>query len=229
MRKPIIAIDGPAGAGKSTVARGVAAKLGYLYIDTGAMYRAVAVKAAESRIPLDDPDRIVDLANNLDIYFLKEIDGAQHIFTDGDDLTEAVRTPEATRLSSPVSAIPGVRHRLVELQRKMGAQGGVVMEGRDIGTYVFPDAEVKIFLTASPEERARRRHKDLEAAGIPAEVEKVAAEIRERDQRDSSRAMAPLRKADDAALIDTDDMSVEEVVQKVIDIHDSKVKECCTG
>lgn len=228
MRKPIIAIDGPAGSGKSTVARIVAERLGYTYIDTGAMYRAVAVKATEAGIPIEEPDRTADLANRLDIHF-RPMDDKQHIFADGDDLTEAIRTPEATKLSSPVSAIPGVRHRLVELQRRMGEQGGVVMEGRDIGTYVFPNAEVKVFLTASPEERVRRRCKDLASAGIKADPIIVAKDLRERDERDSTRAMAPLRQAEDAVLINTDGMSIEEVVSAVIDIHDRRMNECCTG
>ena len=228
MRKPIIAIDGPAGSGKSTVAKIVAERLGYTYIDTGAMYRAVAVKSMEAGIELEEADRIVELANGLNIRF-GQIDSVQHIFADNDDLTTAIRTPEATKLSSPVSAIPGVRHRLVELQRSMGEQGGVVMEGRDIGTYVFPNAELKVFMTATPEERARRRCKDLENIGQAADIEKVAADIRERDDRDSSRAMAPLRQAEDAELIITDGMSIEDVVRAIIEIHGRRVAKSCTG
>jgi cytidylate kinase len=227
-KKPIIAIDGPAGAGKSTIAKLVAAKLGYTYIDTGAMYRAVAVRAMEAGIPLEKPDKIVELANRMDIRF-EQRDGRQAIIVDGEDLTDAVRTPEATRLSSPVSAIPGVRHRLVELQRKMGEHGGVVMEGRDIGTYVFPDAEVKIFMTASQEERVRRRCIDLEKSGMSADPETVAREIRERDLRDSTRDMAPLKQAEDAVLINTDGMSIDQVVNAVVEIHDRRIKECCFG
>jgi cytidylate kinase len=228
MRKPIIAIDGPAGSGKSTVAKIVAERLGYTYIDTGAMYRAVAVKSIEANIPLDDPDRIVELADRLEIHF-KKINGVQHIFANGDDVSEAIRTPEATKLSSPVSAIPGVRHRLVELQRQMGAEGGVVMEGRDIGTYVFPNAEVKIFATASLEERARRRCKDLKLAGLPADQVQVLRDISERDERDSSRTMAPLRQAEDAVLLVTDGMSIEDVVNAVIEVHNRRISRCCTG
>ncbi|MEN6519632.1 MAG: (d)CMP kinase [Armatimonadota bacterium] len=221
MHKPIIAIDGPAGSGKSTVAKIVAERLGYTYIDTGAMYRAIAVKSIEAGIPVDEPERIVELANKLDIRF-KTVDGKQRVYADGDDITEAIRTPEATKLSSPVSAIPGVRHRLVDIQRKMGAKGGVVMEGRDIGTYVFPNAEVKAFITASPEERARRRKKDLAAIGVSADIARVAADIKERDERDSSRAMAPLKQADDAKLIMTDGMSIEKVVNAVIELHNRR-------
>jgi len=227
-KRPIIAIDGPAGAGKSTIAKLVAAKLGYTYIDTGAMYRAVAVRAIEAGIPIEEPDKIVELANRMDIRF-EQRSGRQAIIVDGEDLTDAVRTPDATRLSSPVSAIPGVRHRLVEIQRKMGEIGGVVMEGRDIGTYVFPNAEVKIFMTASQEERVRRRCLDLEKAGIAADPEVVAREINERDLRDSTRDMAPLKQADDAVLINTDGMSIEQVVDAVIEIHNRRIKKCCSG
>lgn len=222
MHRPIIAIDGPAGSGKSTVAKIVAERLGYTYIDTGAMYRAVAVKSMQAGIPLEEPDRIIALADRLDIEF-RQVEGSQHIFADGEDVSVAIRTPDATRLSSPVSAIPGVRHRLVDIQRRMGEAGGVVMEGRDIGTYVFPNAEVKLFLTASHDERARRRVKDLERAGQPSDLAKVAADIKERDQRDSSREMAPLCQAEDAVLIVTDGMSIEEVVLAVIAEHNRKV------
>lgn len=228
MRKPIVAIDGPAGSGKSTVAKFVAARLGYTYIDTGAMYRAVAVMAMRAGVSLEEPEKIVELANELEIEFV-QLDSKQRILVDGQDLTEVIRTPEATKLSSPVSAIPGVRHRLVEIQREMGAQGGVVMEGRDIGTYVFPNAELKVFLTASPEERARRRCKDLHYAGIEADQETVARDIRERDERDSTRAMAPLKQAEDAVCLNTDGMSIDEVVDAVLELHNRRIKECCTG
>jgi len=154
MTRPIVAIDGPAGAGKSTVAKGVAERLGYIYVDTGAMYRAVALKVIREKIAVSDHAAIAALARRLDIRFEK-VGDEQRIFVDGEDVTEAIRTAEATRLSSPVSAIKGVRKRLVELQRKMGERGGIVMEGRDIGTVVFPNAEVKVFLTAS--ERAGGR------------------------------------------------------------------------
>jgi cytidylate kinase len=221
MRKPIVAIDGPAGSGKSTVAKIVAERLGYTYIDTGAMYRAVAVKSIEAGIPIEDSDRIVELAGRLDIRFA-QVEGTRRIIVEGEDLSEAIRTPEATRLSSPVSAIPGVRHRLVDIQRAMGEGGGVVMEGRDIGTCVFPNAEVKVFLTATPEERARRRLKDLERAGVQSNVEQVARDIQERDERDSSRAMAPLKQAEDAELVLTDGMTIDQVVDAIIAIHNRR-------
>ncbi len=217
MKKPIIAIDGPAGSGKSTIARLVAERLGYTYIDTGAMYRAVGVWAMQEGIGIDEPGRIVELAERLSIRFAQN--DQQRILVDGEDLTLAIRTPEATRMSSPVSAIPGVRRRLVDIQRQMGEAGGVVMEGRDIGTYVFPDAEIKIFMTASAKERARRRCKDLTAAGVVANHEQVLKDILERDERDSSRDMAPLRQAADAVHIDTDQMSLEEVVTAILDVY----------
>ncbi len=222
MTRPIVAIDGPAGAGKSTVAKGVADRLGYLYIDTGAMYRAVAWKVIEEKIPISDQAKIAALANRLDIRFEK-IDGEQHIFADGEDVTSAIRTGQATQLSSPVSAIKGVRKRLVDLQRKMGQAGGVVMEGRDIGTVVFPNAEVKVFLTASTGERARRRTDQLKEIGVEADVQEIAAEISERDLRDSSRTEAPLKQAADAVLIETDPLTLDQVIDAVIAVHDAKV------
>ena len=220
--RPIIAIDGPAGAGKSTVAWMVAERLGYVYIDTGAMYRAVAWKVLEEGIPLSNHAKIAELARRTDLSFAY-IDGEQHIFADGVDVTQAIRTPEATRLSSPVSAIHGVRKRLVDLQRKMAEDGGVVMEGRDIGTVVFPNAEVKVCLTASVTERARRRAEQLKEMGMEADIEQIAADIRERDLRDSSRRHAPLKQASDARLVESDNLTVEQVVEKIIAIHDEKV------
>ncbi|MGQ9454442.1 MAG: (d)CMP kinase [Armatimonadota bacterium] len=223
-RRPIIAIDGPAGAGKSTVAKGVADRLGYIYIDTGAMYRAVAWKVLKEGIPLTDHAKITALASRLDIRFEK-INGTQRIFVDGEDVTEAIRSPEATHLSSPVSAIKGVRKCLSELQRKMGEAGGVVMDGRDIGTAVFPNAEIKVFLTASAEERARRRTDQLREMGIEADVNEVKQELIERDLRDSSRPEAPLKQAPDAVLIETDSMTVDQVIQTIIDLHNKIMAE----
>ncbi len=222
MKRPIIAIDGPAAAGKSTVAKRVAEKLGYIYIDTGAMYRAVAWKALKEKIPITDHARVTALANRIDIRFEKA-NGEQRILVDGEDVTEAIRTPESSRLSSAVSAIKGVRKRLADLQRKMGEAGGVVMEGRDIGTVIFPNAEVKVFLTASSEERARRRTNQLREIGIDADVEEVAREISDRDLRDSSRSEAPLKQAPDAVLIETDSMSVDEVIDKIIALHNERI------
>jgi len=222
MSSPIVAIDGPAGAGKSTVAKGVADKLGYLYIDTGAMYRAVAYKVLQAGIPISDQQAVVALAMRTEVT-LANIDGEQRVYADGEDVTQAIRSPEATRASSPVSAIPGVRKRLVELQRQMAAAGGVVMEGRDIGTVVFPDAEVKVFLTASAEERARRRAEQMKEMGVEADPAKIASEMRERDLRDSSRSAAPLTQAPDAVLVVTDGLSIGQTIAAIVAIHDERV------
>lgn len=221
MRKPIIAIDGPAGAGKSTVAKLVAEKLGFVYIDTGAMYRAVAWKTMREQIPISDQRKISALANKIDISFQRN-DSEQRVLVDGEDVTDSIRTPEATRLSSPISTIRGVRKRLVEMQRRMGESGGIVMEGRDIGTVVFPDAEVKVFLTASVTERARRRTEQLRAMGTQVDEAQIAEEIRDRDLRDSSRARAPLRQAPGAHLIETDSLSAEEVADAILTIHHAR-------
>ncbi len=223
MRKPIVAIDGPAGAGKSTIAQNVSDRLGYLYIDTGAMYRAVAWLVIENKIPISDQAKVAAVAKQTNIHF-GIIGDQQHVFANGQDLTEAIRSVQATRLSSPVSAIAGVRKRMVELQRQMGEEGGVVMEGRDIGTVVFPDAEVKVFLTASAAERARRRTHQLSEMGVEVDSEEIASELKERDLRDSSRTHAPLKQAPDAVLLETDGMSVEQTVDAVVAIHDEKVK-----
>ncbi|MFQ3550284.1 MAG: (d)CMP kinase [Armatimonadota bacterium] len=218
MKRPIIAIDGPAGAGKSSVAKAVAEKLNYIYVDTGAMYRAIAWKILETNTSISDIGKVSCLVNNIKLKFEK-INNEQKIFVDNIDVTQAIRTPEVTRLSSPVSAIQAVRKRLTEIQRSFGSDGGIVMEGRDIGTVIFPDAELKIFLTASAEERAKRRTEQLKAMGQFADVNQIEAEIRERDLLDSSRQNAPLIQAKDAILIDTDRLTEEEVVQKIIELH----------
>jgi len=225
-RKAIIAIDGPAGAGKSTVAKRVAECLGYIYVDTGAMYRAVAWKSLQTGVPLTNPEGITALAHAMTIHFDRS-DG-QRIFADGVDVTEAIRTADATRLSSPVSAIPGVRRRMVEMQREMGADGGVVMEGRDIGTVVFPNAEVKVFLIASPDERAKRRKLELAEKGIEADLAELAADMRERDERDSSREDSPLKQAEDAVAIDTTDLTIDQVVEHILAIWKEKIESCCS-
>lgn len=219
----VIAIDGPAGAGKSTVARLVAERMSYLYIDTGAMYRAVAYRILKDGVAVSEPGKIARAAKNLDIR-LKDTENGQRVFVEGEDVTEAIRSVEVTRLSSPVSAVPGVRKHLVDLQRRMAEdEKGVVMEGRDIGTVVFPDARVKVYLTASVEERARRRTLEMSRKGMPADVKQVEAEIRERDLRDSTRTTAPLYQASDAIMVNTDGVSIEHVVDEIVAIHNTRV------
>ncbi len=224
-RNLVIAIDGPAGSGKSTVARLVADKLGYLYIDTGAMYRAVALEALRRGLTLEQQDEIIDIANELEMQFSRDESGNLKLIVDGEDVSEEIRLPEVTELSSPVSAIPEVRRRLVELQRQMGARGGVVMEGRDIQTVVFPEAQVKIFLTASEDERARRRLAELQQKGVNATFAEVKHTLVERDERDTARDVAPLLKAEDGVELNTDGLTVEEVVKAVLDTVKAKAGE----
>jgi cytidylate kinase len=212
----VIAIDGPVGAGKSTVAKLVARKLGYLYVDTGAMYRAVALKALRLGMDINDPIVMAMLAEATDIQLQQQGDGSVRVFLDGEDVTEAIRTPEVSEASSIVSAHEGVRKVLAERQKAMAELGGVVMEGRDIQTVIAPDAEVKIFLTASLEERAKRRWLELQQKGISVSYEEVLQEVKERDERDKTRAIAPLRKAPDAVEIDTTGMTPEEVAEKIV-------------
>lgn len=213
-----VAIDGPAGAGKSTVARDVAQALSYTYIDTGAMYRAVAYLAMQHGLtPGRDDEEIGERSGKLAFEF-RPVGDQRHLFVDGQDVEHAVRLPEVGRMSSPVSAIPLVRHNLVVTQRQMAAGGGVVMEGRDIGTVVLPDAEVKVFLTATPQERARRRYRQLRDMGIEVSYEEILNEQTVRDQRDSSRAVAPLRKADDAVEVVSDGLTRAEVVARIVQL-----------
>ena len=211
-RQPVVAIDGPAGAGKSTVARAVAEALGYVYVDTGALYRGLALAARERGVDWDDGPALAALAAELDLSFGP--DGRLRV--DGVDRDDDIRSPEIGQGASQVSAHPEVRAALLGLQRALGAEGGVVLEGRDIGTVVFPDAEVKIFLTAAPEERARRRLRDLAARGVKADYDEVLAAIRARDARDERRAIAPLRPAADAVLLDSTGLSLEAVVDRIV-------------
>lgn len=211
-----LALDGPAGAGKSSVAREVARRLGYTYIDTGAMYRAVAYRALRAGLQVGRDDAAIGrLAGELRFAF-RSVGEEQHLFVDGEDVEAAIRTPQVGNLSSPVSAIPEVRRHLVAAQQEMARGGGVVMEGRDIGTVVLPQAEVKVFLTASEQERARRRQGQLRDQGIERDLEQILVEQRERDERDSRRALAPLRQAEDARLLVTDGISKEQAVEIIV-------------
>jgi CMP/dCMP kinase len=215
MDKLIIAIDGPVGSGKSTLARRVASLLGYTYIDTGAMYRAVALKAIRRDVPFANGDALSALAEQTRID-LRVGDGAQRVLLDGEDVTAAIRTPEVAQAASKVAVVAGVRHVLVAEQRRAGQQGGVVMEGRDIGSVVFPDAGLKIFLTASPEIRAERRWREHQQKGDAIDLPRTLEEIHERDRRDSQRESSPLVRAKDAVVVDSTAMEPEEVARLVV-------------
>ncbi|MCU0246067.1 MAG: (d)CMP kinase [Bryobacter sp.] len=208
----IVAIDGPAGAGKSTIARTVAARLGCVYIDTGAMYRAVALWALRRGTDWSDMHRLEQLAAESDIALTS--DG--RILLNGEDVSEAIRNPDVSQGASKVAVVAGVRRAMVAKQRAIAEGQSVVMEGRDIGTVVFPEAQVKVYLDASPETRARRRALELAAKGLPANEQEIAAEMRQRDARDSSRADSPLRQAPDATYLDSSGLSVDEVVEAIL-------------
>ncbi len=217
-----IAIDGPAGAGKSTTARMLAARLGYVYVDSGAMYRAVGLYCRDHKIAPLDESQVAGAAATLPIRFAPPPEGSaveQRVFAAGVDITGEIRTPEIAQLASTVSTLPAVREILVAKQRALGETGGVVMEGRDIGTVVLPHAEVKIFLTASLEERAQRRFAEMQQKGVPgADYETVKADIAERDRRDTSRPISPLRAAADAVTLDSSGLNAEQVVDKILQI-----------
>ena len=222
----IIAIDGPAASGKSTTAQLLAKKLGYLYIDTGAMYRACALKAKKMGIDINDEESIRNLLDFIDIQ-IENDNSKNRILLDGEDVSEDIRADDISSLASAISAIPAVRYKMVELQRKMGEKGSVILDGRDIGTFVFPDAEVKFFLTASPEIRAKRRWLELQQKGIDKDFSEVLADLVKRDNNDSQRALAPLKKAEDAIEIDTSNMTIEEQTETLYKIILSKLEEEC--
>lgn len=211
-----VAIDGPAGAGKSTVARQVAEKLGFYYLDTGAMYRVVAYKVLRSGVSLDDEKAVTEISKKTKIIF--NHDDNATVFCDGEDVTSQIRSTEVSRAVSVVASYAGVRDHLLELQRLEAAQGDVVMDGRDIGTYVLPEAQVKIYLTASTAERAKRRTLENRKKRIDISYEEVLADIVRRDQLDSERKHAPLKPAEDAIILDTTGLSIEEVVAKIVKI-----------
>lgn len=205
-----IAIDGPSGAGKSTIAKGVAKRLGIDYIDTGAMYRALGYKLKNEEVKISDLDAVAELLSRTDIDFC---DGK--IFLDGEDISGEIRTPEISKAASACSALAIVRTKLVQLQQKMGESKSVIMDGRDIGTVVFPDAEYKFYITASAEERANRRYKELVEKGQQVDFEQVLSDINQRDHNDMTREVTPLRKADDAEEVDTTSMTIDEVIEYI--------------
>jgi cytidylate kinase len=217
----VIAIDGPVGSGKSTVARRVAELLGYVYVDTGAMYRALALKALHCDVPLDATEKLVALAKKTHID-LRAADGAQEVFLDGADVTAAIRSAEVSQASSQVAVIPGVRRVMVAEQRRAGKHGGVVMEGRDIGSVVFPNAGLKIYLTASAEVRAERRWREHQQKGDALDLARTVEEVRERDRRDHERKTSPLVRARDAVLVDSSAMDAEEVARLVVMLVNAK-------
>jgi cytidylate kinase len=216
---PVIAIDGPAGAGKSSVARALARRMGFFLLDTGAIYRAVALAAHRAGVPFSDGPKLAEIARGLPLRF----DPAGRVLLDGEDVSQAIRTPEMSQGASTVSAHGPVRDALLDLQRQLAATGGCVVEGRDIGTVVLPWAPVKIFLTASPEVRARRRWEELKAKGSTVSFDETLKEQLERDHRDSTRAVAPLRQADDAVPVDTSDLTQEQVIDRLESIAVAKL------
>lgn len=214
-RRLIIAIDGPAGAGKSTVSKRLAKELGYTYLDTGAMYRAFAWKALEEKLDLGDEKALKRSLQETEIELSEEA-GRPKVYLNGLDVSDRIRSPELSQVASRISSLKSVRERMVEMQRAMGSKGGVVMEGRDIGTVVFPDAEVKIYLDASAAERARRRFEELGSQGERVTLAETLEEIEVRDHRDKGRSVAPLRKAEDAVVIDSTNMDVDGVVERIM-------------
>ena len=218
-----IAIDGPGGAGKSTVARALAKQLGFIHVDTGAIYRAIGLKFVRTGKSFTN-ENIISVLPGTELS-LTHIDGEQHIIIDGEDVSSLIRTQEISSAASKVSAVPEVRAFLLDLQRDIARKNNVIMDGRDVGTVILPNAEVKIFLTANVEVRARRRHRELMAKGLetPDTFERVLKEVAERDKADSERATAPLKPAEDAVLVDTSDMDFEQSVQTVINIIRRKV------
>ncbi len=212
-----IAIDGPAAAGKSTVAKVVAKKLSYVYIDTGAMYRTITYAALEQKVDIENEEKLMEVVKNVNIEF-QQGENTQLVFLNGQDVSEVIRTPDVTNRVSIVAKHRLVREEMVRRQQELAKKGGVVMDGRDIGTHVLPDAEVKIFMLASVEERAERRHLENLNKGFDSNLEQLKEEIAQRDKLDSEREVSPLKKADDALELDTTSLSIEEVVQKIMSI-----------
>ncbi|UCF64068.1 MAG: (d)CMP kinase [bacterium] len=223
MRRIIIAIDGPAASGKSTTAREVARRLGYTYIDSGAMYRAVTLEALRENVSVHNRDKVIELARELDLK-LRSHESKTIIYMNGEDVSEKIRTPEIDQNISPVAANPGVRAIMVKKQQAMGEAGGIVMDGRDIGTVVFPHADLKIFMIASVKERAIRRKKELEQKGVKIDLEEVEKDIEYRDKQDINRNHGPLLKSDDAVELDTTRLTVEEQIRKILELAQNKIE-----
>ena len=221
--KRSIAIDGPAGAGKSTLARKAAGELGFLYVDTGAIYRTVALKVCRAGADPGSPEQVVPLLEGLDLRMDYGPDGAQRMYLEGEDISQAIRASEVSGWASKVSAIPEVRAFLLDFQRRQAREHDVVMDGRDIGTVVLPRADVKIFLTAAPEARARRRLLELEQRGQRADFDAVLSEILRRDEQDSTRSIAPLRQAEDAAVLDTTELNLEESLRALLSLVKERI------
>lgn len=219
-----IAIDGPAGAGKSTIAKKVAKELSCVYVDTGAMYRAMALYLLRQKVSRENTSEIGTTCQNADIT-IEYQDGVQIVLLNGENVNEFLRTEEVGNMASVSSAIPEVRQKLLNLQRKLAATMSVVMDGRDIGTTILPDAEVKIYLTASSLTRARRRYMELQEKGIDCNLEEIQKDIEERDERDMNRTVSPLKQAKDAVLVDSSDMTIEQVVSCILEIYHSRVSE----
>lgn len=219
-----IAIDGPAGAGKSTIAKKVAKELSCVYVDTGAMYRAMALYLLRQKVSKENTSEIGITCQNADIT-IEYQDGVQIVLLNGENVNEFLRTEEVGNMASVSSAIPEVRQKLLNLQRKLAATMSVVMDGRDIGTTILPDAEVKIYLTASSLTRARRRYLELQEKGIDCNLEEIQKDIEERDERDMNRTVSPLKQAEDAVLVDSSDMTIEQVVSHILEIYHSRVSE----
>lgn len=212
-----VAIDGPAGAGKSTIAKRIARRLGYIYVDTGAMYRAMAYYLIENQVDAADKEAIAAACQYADISICYQ-DGEQVVLLNGENVNAYLRTEAVGNMASVSSAVPEVRKKLVELQQKLARETDVVMDGRDIGTVVLPDADVKVYLTASVETRAKRRFLELQEKGEPADLAKIAADIEDRDYRDMHRDISPLRQAEDATLVDSSDMTIDQVVERILEL-----------
>lgn len=218
-----VAIDGPAGAGKSSVSKLVSKELGYIYVDTGALYRTVGLYSIRKGYDTKDAEKVISTLDDIKVE-LKFVDGTQHVFLNGEDVSDAIRTPEASMGASNVSAIPKVREFLFDLQRNIAKENDCLMDGRDIGTVVLPDAQIKIFLTASPEARAQRRYKELIEKGENVDFQDVLDDINKRDYQDSHREIAPLKQADDAILVDNSGCNLEEGAQLIIDVIKEKLR-----